>query len=157
VLEETSYLTLSDAAVDLLDELCPGEPAPAAPRFLRSLATEHPWIELAGPGEPAAGSAPAAVRFRSPLLRLAVLGYAWTEFDGMRPTLLAWLRRQAGHPDIEVRARAAHAAGLLAREDLQHGLHRYLVPWADSDSVALRRSAALALGVVGDLTQHNSL
>ncbi|MGH3852120.1 MAG: hypothetical protein ACRDR6_01200 [Pseudonocardiaceae bacterium] len=156
LLEESSFLTVSDAAVRLYLALSSESNPPPTLRFRCTLAASQPWIELTEPDvAPAAGPPVAAtVRFRSPLLAAAVLTYAWNEFDGMRPALLAWLQRLVGDPDVEVRARAATAAGILAAGDFQHALHRYLLPWAQSRLPTLRQSAALALGVVGAVPSH---
>jgi hypothetical protein len=147
VLEESSYLTLSDAAVALFEALAPAQESPPPLRFRRRLAAEQPWLELA------AGS-PAVVRFRSPQMQSVVLDYAWYELDGMRPALQSWLRNMVAHPDVEVRARAATAAGMLAVQDFQHSLHRFIRPWASSRSFVIRHSAAIALSVIGAAPSH---
>lgn len=156
LLEDSSFLTVSDAAVKLYLALTSESNPPPTLRFRCTLAADQPWIELTEPDiAPAAGPPIAAtVRFRSPLLAAAVLTYAWNEFDGMRPALLAWLQRLVGDPDVEVRARAATGAGILAAGDFQHALHRYLLPWAQNRLPTLRQSAALALGVVGAVPSH---
>jgi hypothetical protein len=147
VLEESSYLTLSDAAVALFKALAPAQANPPPLRFRRRMAAEQPWIELA-PGSPA------VVRFRSPLMQSVVLDYAWYELDGMRPALQKWLRDMAAHPDVEVRARAAAAAGMIAVQDFQHALHHFIRPWASSTSFVIRHSAAVALSVIGTAPSH---
>lgn len=147
VLEESSYLTLSDAAVALFEALAPEQECPPPLRFRRRMAAEQPWIELT-PGSPA------VVRFRSPLMQSVVLDYAWYELDGMRPALQTWLRTMIAHPDVEVRARAATAAGMLAVQDFQHALHRFIRPWASSQSFIVRHSAAVALSVIGAAPNH---
>ncbi|HSV64692.1 MAG TPA: hypothetical protein VLJ59_02135 [Mycobacteriales bacterium] len=151
VLNDSSYLTLSDAAVELWRALTEEEKNPPRPRFRRALETEQPWIEVTDPVRSTDGSVhPETVRFRDSDLWLVVLGYAWKALDGIRPVLVDWLRGLVGHPDIEVSARAGMAAGVLAADDYQHTLHRLLVPWAGSRSSALRRTAAMALGIVVD-------
>jgi hypothetical protein len=85
----------------------------------------------------------------------AVLGYAWTGLDGRRSGIQEWLRRLITHPDIDVRARAAVAAGVIAWSDHDHAMHRYLRSWAGNSSTVVRQAAATALDVVGghpDLT-----
>ncbi len=151
-LEGSSYLTVSDAAVALYSALVPRTSVPPPLRLRRSLATAQPWITVAA--EPGAAAAPPTVRFRNQRSQPAVLAYAWTELDGMRPTLLAWLRELVAHADVEVRTRAAFAAGQLANDDLQHAMHHYLLPWAHADSPMLRRGAALALSVVATVPRH---
>lgn len=157
VLEECSYLTVSDAAGDLHRALA-GKSAEPATHFRRTLRNDHTWIELARPDRRVAGRSPVdeVVRFRNRGLRFAVLTHAWHELDGMRPAIQEWLRGMAGHSDVEVRARAATAAGVLASGDFQHALHGFLLPWASSDSPSERQSAALALGVVGVRPEHTS-
>lgn len=155
VLEESSYLTVTDAAIDLNQALSGGS-GQTGLRYRRALLADHTWIELV-PGEPGqsgGGQFGEVVRFRGQGLQPAVLTRVWHELDGMRPKILEWLRGLAGHPDVEVRARAAAAAGILAAADFQHALHRYLLPWASGRSAAERLSAALALGVVGMLPRH---
>ncbi|MCT2587873.1 hypothetical protein [Actinophytocola gossypii] len=153
VLEESSYLTVSDAAVRLarsfVDEL-----DDEALRYRRALVADHSWIELAPPDPDGGSAVREVVRFRGPRLQQAVLSHAWYELDGMRTKILAWLADLAGHSDVEVRARAATAAGMLAVLDFQHALHRYLLPWAKSTDPARRHSVAIALGVAGRLDQH---
>lgn len=155
VLEGCGYLTVSDAAGDLHRALA-GKSAEPATHFRRTLRTAHTWIQLARPERGDGGGAPVdeVVVFRNPYLRLAVLTHAWHELDGMRPAIQEWLRRMAGHSDVEVRARAATAAGVLASGDFQHSLHGLILPWAGSDSGSERQSAALALGVVGSQAVH---
>ena len=148
VLDGSSYLTVSDAAIELLEELSTVTGAPV--RFLPRLADDHRWLRLVSPE---AGTAE-AVRFRNPRVGPEIIRYAWTEFDGWRAPFLGWLRGLVAHADIEVRARAAAAVGQIAGEDLGHARHRYLVPWARSRSGAVRQSAALALGVVGVDPRH---
>lgn len=145
VLEGCGYLTVSDSAADLHRELA-GKAAEPVTHMRRLLRSDHPWIELVTGTGPVAGE---IVRFRNADLRLTVLSHAWHELDGMRDAIQRWLRDLAGHSDVEVRARAATAAGFLARGDFQHALHTYLLQWAGSDVPEERHSAALALGVVG--------
>lgn len=159
VLENSSFLTVSDAAVELYRALGQGSRAPSTLKFRRALAVEQPWIELTAPQQSPAGGGPPvpeAVRFRNPLLWRAVLAYTWTELDGMRPLLLTWLQSLVGHPDVEARARAATAAAVLAAGDFQYALHRYLLPWASAESQILRQSTALTLGVIGAIPEHTS-
>ncbi|MFL6076938.1 MAG: hypothetical protein ACJ73S_26390 [Mycobacteriales bacterium] len=150
----TSYLTVADAAVALHRVLWPPARDEELPplRFRRRMAVEQPWLEVDTTG----GSGVPVVRFRNPLLQQAVLEYAWTDLDGQRDGLLAWLGRLATHPDLEVRARAAVAAGVIAGTDLNHAVHRLLRPWAEGTSAALRQAAALALGVVGSRAGYAS-
>lgn len=153
VLDESSYLTVSDGAVDLFTALAPEQLSPPPLRYRRRLSAEHPWIEMVR--DPAGGPAnPPVVRFRSSQIQPAVLDFAWNELDGMRPALQSWLRRMVAHEDVEVRARAAAAAGTLARNDFQYALHRFILPWAGGRSFVVRRSAALALSVVGADADH---
>ncbi|MEV0386334.1 hypothetical protein [Nonomuraea sp. NPDC050643] len=148
-LDDATYLTVSDAAAQLYDLLTPPAEAPPDLRFREQIGSEHPWIHLSlGSGKAPDDAAP-RVRYLNPLVRQAVLGYAWTYLDGQRSALLAWIRRLVAHPDIGVRARASVAAGVIAWSDYDHALHRYLRPWARHSSVVLRQSAATALDVVG--------
>ncbi|WP_148082024.1 hypothetical protein [Streptomyces botrytidirepellens] len=151
VLEGSSYLTVADAAVELRAALAPAEDAPPDVRFRERLGHEQPWIELTanetGAAVPPVG--PPRVRFRSALLQQVVLAYAWTSLDGRRAAILTWLRRLLTHADIEVRARASVAAGVLAWADHHYALHRFLRTWAGSTSWPVRQAAATALGVAG--------
>ncbi|HEU5470840.1 MAG TPA: hypothetical protein VFV67_09320 [Actinophytocola sp.] len=144
-LEGSSYLNVADAAVGLCRELGAG-PAGMGLRYFRRLLAERSWIEHAAQPD---GSA--AVRFRHDKLRHVVLALSWFELDGARSKILQWLTGLADHPDVEVRARAAGAAGILAMRDFEHSLHRYLVPWGSSRSVQLRQSAAQGMNVVGSV------
>ena len=152
VLEDSSYLTISDAAAALYVWLFPDLEEPPPLRFRRALEDQQQWIQLAVPVEPATpygDPSPELLRFRSPRLRAAVLQHAWNWMDGMRPALTGWLRELARHPDVEVRARAAATTGLLATLDFSYVLHRFVYPWAVSPSPATRACAALALAVPG--------
>ncbi|MEU8887595.1 hypothetical protein [Streptomyces sp. NPDC048442] len=158
VLEDSSYLTVADAAVALRTALAPSSATEVPPdlRFRDRLSEEQPWIELAHPepAHPESGrlhpaGGPPTVRFRSTLLRQVVLVYAWTTLDGCRAAVLTWLRRLLTHADLEVRARAAVAAGVLAWADHHYAVHRFLKSWAGSTSWPLRQAAATALGVAG--------
>ncbi|MFG2648346.1 hypothetical protein [Streptomyces sp. NPDC048436] len=148
VLEDSRYLTVADAAMALYKALAPEGPAPPDIRFRDRLGHEQPWIELVFAKE-AGFPGPPRVRFRSSLLRHVVLAYAWTTLDGRREAVLGWLRRLLGHADLEVRAQAAVAAGMLARADHHYAVHRYLKSWAGSTSWPIRQAAATALGVAG--------
>ncbi|MGA5196662.1 hypothetical protein [Streptomyces exfoliatus] len=144
VLEESGYLTVAEAAVKLRAALAMPEPAPPDVRFRDRLGDEQQWIRL-----DADGFGPARVRFRSPILGQVVLVYAWTGLDGWREPLLSWLRGLLDHGDLEVRARAAVAAGILAWADHHYAVHRFLTTWAASTSWPLRQAAVTALGVAG--------
>ncbi|MBN6039295.1 hypothetical protein [Amycolatopsis sp. 195334CR] len=145
-LEESSYLNVADAAVALSRQIGNGT-AKLTPRYLRKLMAERSWIEyLEQPGE---SYRPSILRFRHAELRPSVLALIWFELDGARDKILPWLTNLAEHADVEVRARAAVAAGILAASDFEHGVHRYLRPWAAHKSPTLRQSAALGLNVAG--------
>ncbi|MFG1944866.1 hypothetical protein [Nonomuraea sp. NPDC048826] len=156
VLEDATYLTVSDAATALHERLAPPAEAPADLRFRERLESDHPWLEVSLGSGTVAGDVAPRVRYRNPLVRQAVLGYAWTSLDGRRLALLGWIRKLVTHPDIDVRARASVAAGVLAWSDYDHAVHRYLRQWAEDGSLVLRQSAATALDVAGghpDLTE----
>lgn len=150
VLEESSYLTVAEAAVKLHTALTPPEPAPPDLRFADRLGYEQQWIRLdstrSGPFD---AGGPPRVRFRGALLGQAVLLHAWSTLDGRREAFLEWLRRLLGHRDLEVRARASVAAGVLAWADHHYAVHRFLTGWAGSTSWPQRQAAATALGVAG--------
>ncbi|MFI1617155.1 hypothetical protein ACH4VT_09265 [Streptomyces lydicus] len=154
VLEESSYLTVAEAAVKLHTALTPPEPAPPDLRFADRLGHEQQWIRLdsTGSGRFGAGGPP-RVRFRGALLGQAVLVHAWSTLDGRREAFLEWLRRLLGHRDLEVRARASVAAGVLAWADHHYAVHRFLTGWAGSTSWPQRQAAATALGVAGSRTE----
>jgi len=142
VLDGCSYLTVSDGALRLLAQLTPAEPPPVDLRFHERLGGEQPWLEVV-----AAPGTAATVRFRSPLVPPALLGDAWVRLDGMRGGVLNWLRGLLNHPDLEVRARAAVAAGVIAWQDPGHAIHGYLRTWSGSESLSVRRAGATALAV----------
>ncbi|MFJ9855365.1 hypothetical protein [Streptomyces sp. NPDC101150] len=150
VLEESSYLTVAEAAMKLHTALTPPEPAPPDVRFADRLGHEQQWIRLDSAGSGPLGSGgPPRVRFRGALLSQAVLLHAWSTLDGRREAFLEWLRRLLGHRDLEVRARASVAAGVLAWADHHYAVHRFLTAWAGSTSWSQRQAAATALGVAG--------
>lgn len=146
VLEECGYLTVADAAVTLRAALTEPELAPPDLRFGDRLGYEQQWIRLVVPAE---GFGAPRVRFRNVLLGQVILAYAWNLLDGRRDAVLDWLRRLLSHRDLEVRARASVAAGVLALADPHYAVHRFLTSWAGSTSWPLRQAAATALGVAG--------
>lgn len=150
VLEGASYLNVSDAAMSLYRKIGGGAGA-LTPRYLRGLIAARGWIEYVQPDDPVE---PAVVRFRRENLRQVVLTRIWFELDGVRSRVLDWLTKLAGHADVEVRARAAVAAGALATKDFEHGLYTYLQPWGNTDSALLRQSAAKGLNVAGRVSGH---
>lgn len=158
-LEDASYLTVSDAAMDLNGLLVSTQDVAFDPRFRDRLSSNHPWLEvsvLSGENDYGAMLTVPRVRFRDPLVQQAVLGYAWSYLDGFRPALQKWLRRLVTHPSVEVRARTSVAAGVIAWSDYDYAMHRYLRSWAGSQQKVLRQAAATAVDVAGthpDLTE----
>ncbi|MFI9239947.1 hypothetical protein [Streptomyces sp. NPDC053079] len=150
VLEDSGYLTVAEAAVKLCAALTPPDLAPPDLRFRDRLGYEQHWIQLqAADSGPAVATGPMRVRFRNALLGQVILVYAWSTLDGRRDAVLEWLRRLLSHSDLEVRARAAVAAGVLTWADHHYATHRFLTTWAGSTSWPLRQAAATALGVAG--------
>jgi hypothetical protein len=154
VLDGSSYLTVSDATVELYRLLVPRTAVPPDLQ-LTALLPIQPWLKRVA-ANPESLTAPPVVRFCDPDMATAVLKYAWNRLDGMRPTLLKWLTGLVAHPDVEVRARAATMAGVLAADDFQHAVQRYLRPWAVHTSPQLRGGAALALSVVATFERHTA-
>ncbi|WP_405858649.1 hypothetical protein OG361_30645 [Streptomyces sp. NBC_00090] len=144
VLEDSGYLTVAEAAVKLRAALATPEPSPPDVRFRDRLGDEQQWIRLDNDG-----LGPTRVCFRNAMVGQVVLIYAWTGLDGWREPMLSWLRRLLDHSDLEVRARAAVAAGVLAWADHHYAVHRFLTTWAAESSWPLRQAAATALGVAG--------
>ncbi|MFF7189031.1 hypothetical protein ACFZAR_28120 [Streptomyces sp. NPDC008222] len=149
VLEESTYLTVADAAVQLRTRLAAPEPAPPDLRFGDRIGHEQQWIRLELPEDDGSPAGAPRVRFRSALLGQAILAYAWNALDGRRDAVLGWLRRLVNHQDLEVRARASVATGVLALADPHYAVHRFLREWAGGTSWPLRQAAATALGVAG--------
>ncbi|KZB88233.1 hypothetical protein [Amycolatopsis regifaucium] len=148
VLEDAGYLHVADAAIALYRQLSTSS-ATLTLRYLRRILAERGWLELVTP--PTGDGGVSRLRFRSAHLRVAVLGVTWVELDGARTKILEWLKGLAEHNDVEVRARTAQAAGILATNDFEHGLHKYLLPWAASKTAVLRQSAAHGLNVAGTI------
>ncbi len=148
VLEDAGYLHVADAAIALYRQLSTSS-ATLTLRYLRKILAERGWLELVTP--PAGDRGVSRLRFKSAHLRVAVLGVTWFELDGARAKILEWLKGLAEHNDVEVRARTAQAAGILATNDFEHGLHKYLLPWAASKTAVLRQSAAHGLNVAGTI------
>ncbi|GAA3569866.1 hypothetical protein GCM10022419_058450 [Nonomuraea rosea] len=156
VLDGATYLTVSDAAAALYERLELPVEAPFDLRFREHIATEHPWVQLTPCTGETPGDVAPRVRYDNPLVRQAVLGFAWTYLDGQRSALVKWMRQLVTHADIDVRARLSVAAGIIAWSDYSHALHRYLKSWAENPSLVVRQSAATALDVAGghpDLTE----
>lgn len=143
VLEGASYLSVADAAVHLYRELS-GSNGVTTPRYQRELRLERNWIKWA-PGADGGRT----VRFKHAGLRQEVLAVIWFEYDGARSAIVGWLKDLVDDTDVEVRARAAQAAGILARNDFTHGMHLYLGSWAADGSPRLRQSAATGLNIAG--------
>ncbi|ATY09100.1 hypothetical protein CU254_00310 [Amycolatopsis sp. AA4] len=152
VLENASYLHVADAAIALHRQLSNGSSATLTLRYLRKIVAERSWLEL--DSDEAGGSA--SLRFKSVRLRVAVLRILWLELDGAREKILTWLKNLADHTNVDVRARAAHAAGILANTDFEHGVHGYLLHWATSESPLLQQSAAYGLNVAGTQSPGNA-
>ncbi|WP_146778788.1 hypothetical protein [Actinomadura craniellae] len=151
VLEDSGYLTVSDAAVGLYKMLTPESDHPPDLRFRDRLGSDHSWLELAQHPRDGANRVSTGlpqVRFRNRHVRQAVLGYAWTYLDGARSVILRWIRGLLVHRDVQVRARAAVAAGIIAWSDHDHALQRYLRPWAGDSSRPVREGAGTALEIV---------
>jgi hypothetical protein len=148
VLDEAGYLKVADAAVSLYKRLSGSRSAPLSLRYMRRLLSEHTWIQLV-PSED--NSRAPTVRFRHTRVRPAILGIIWCEYDGIRDKVLAWLKELAVHTDVEIRAGAAQAVGILAQQDFQHGVHAYLQPWGWDESRLLRQTAAQGLNIAGIL------
>lgn len=145
VLDNAGYLKVADAAVSLYRRLSGGT-APMTLRYTKQLLAEHSWIQRV-PSEDHR-RAP-TLRFRHARVRPAVLGVIWCDYDGARGHVLDWLRELAEHTDVEIRAGAAQAIGILAQQDFQHGVHKYLQPWGRESSERLRQTAARGLNVAG--------
>jgi hypothetical protein len=148
VLHDARYLIVSDAAVALYHLLTEEREAPPPLRFQESLPTAHPWIVLAEPEDGSPGHP--RVRFREPRTQQAVLVHAWNHLDGQRSSLVRWLRQLVTHQDVDVQARACVATAVIAAQDLDHALHRFLEGWAGNTSARSRRAAATVLGVVSE-------
>jgi hypothetical protein len=146
VLDNAGYLKVADAAVALYQRLSGS--APMSLRYTQRLLTEHTWIQRV-PSEDQR-RAP-TLRFRHARVRPAVLGVVWCDYDGARAKVLDWLKELAVHADVEIRAGAAQAIGILAQQDFQHGVHAYLQPWGRDGSRLLRQTAAQGLNVAGVL------
>lgn len=148
VLEGSSFLKVADASVKLYRSLSNAS-GTTTPRYLRQLGAERTWIALDRPSE-----GPQVLRFRRPGLPGAVLATVWSEMDGAREKILAWLTELCRSTDVEVRTRAAGAAGMLATADFEHGLHSYFLPWAEDRSIWLQQSAASGIGFAGSTGGH---
>ncbi|HWM01107.1 MAG TPA: hypothetical protein VNP92_02105, partial [Actinophytocola sp.] len=148
VLDNAGYLKVADAAVSLYTRLTGGTGAPLSLRYTQQLLAEHSWIHLVPADD--RRHAP-TLRFRHARVRPAVLGVVWCEYDGARRKVLEWLKDLAVHPDVEIRAGAAQAVGILAQQDFQHSVYAYLQPWGRDGSVLLRQTAAQGLNVAGVL------
>jgi hypothetical protein len=143
VLEGATYLSVADAAVTLYRQISSSSGV-LTPRYLRALRGKRDWITFDGQ----------ELRFKHARLRQVVLAVVWSELDGARDKILSWLKDLASHTDVEVRARAAQAAGILAGNDFEHAVHRYLLPWGADSSPVLQQSAAIGLNVAATLPEH---
>jgi hypothetical protein len=154
VLEGSSYLKVADAGVALYRALSSASGA-TTPRYLRRLGAERGWIEPCR--QPADPEGPQVLRFQHAGLPGAVLATVWSELDGAREKILHWLTDLAKSTDVEIRTRAAGAAGMLATADFEHGLHSYFLPWATDQSIWLRQSAASGIGFAGNTGGHSDI
>lgn len=87
------------------------------------------------------------IAFDNPAFQPAVLGFVWDEFDALRSPLLQWLL-SFGQAPFYLRARAATAAGELAKHDFVTVLDSVVRPWANSNIGRARDAAALTLGIL---------
>jgi hypothetical protein len=85
------------------------------------------------------------LRYLDPLFPSWVLRHVWDEHDSARPHVVTWLHGLGGHPNPDVRVRAASAVGVLATRAFDFVLPRIIGPWAREDDGDLRDSAAIAL------------
>lgn len=83
-------------------------------------------------------------RYPQRLLRLL-----WDDYPGMHPVLMIWLRKLATDRDPRVRARAAAAAGMMAKVDFHRTYEQVLRPWAVSWRTDDRQAAVAALWLPG--------
>lgn len=148
VLEDSSYLTVADAANRLLRDIELYPRARTSIRFQRDVLAQHTLVKAYSAEIDKSADAPRTMRFRNTLVQPAVLEYLWMQFDDVRPALLTWLSELISQRNTEVRARAATAAGMLALQDLEYALDRFLTHWASSKEYARRQAAAIALGFV---------
>ncbi|OHV28631.1 hypothetical protein CC117_30215 [Parafrankia colletiae] len=148
-LDGASYLPVSDAGMLLYRMLSPtGVDDHADVRFRDHAARYERWIEIAPKSDDGPAPGPPRIRYRAPAVQQAVLGYAWTYFDGRRDAIEDWLLTLATHRNTDVRTRAAAAAGMIAWHDCDHAMDRFLRPLAASTSPPARQAAAVALQVV---------
>lgn len=82
----------------------------------------------------------------TPLVR-AILDVVWHEYPLIVEALLLWILEAGDDRDADVRVRVAFAAGQLAEYDFTTVRGRLLLPWAKSERVGPRGTAAFALGV----------
>jgi hypothetical protein len=87
------------------------------------------------------------IEFDNPLFQPVILRFCWLNYDRLREPLVSWLHRLGLHPSIEVRARAAAAAGELSKYDVAYLRGQVLLPWAKHEKAEVRRATAFALGV----------
>ncbi|MCW2935648.1 MAG: hypothetical protein JWM19_6610 [Actinomycetia bacterium] len=144
----SSYIAVADAAAALYDGLKGFRVRHERQDFWSKLA-EEPWLEIASEVHPTPlGPLPVeVVRFRNERVQTAMLEYAWRRVDGMRLATCAWLRALGGTTSIEIMARAAATAGIVALWDFQYALDNILLGWAASKVNHEREAAALALSI----------
>jgi hypothetical protein len=87
------------------------------------------------------------IKLQNSSFQPAILSYVWHEYNRLREPLLIWLHELGASSSVEVRSRAAAAAGELSKYDFLAVLDIVLRPWANSQDKRLRKLAALSLSV----------
>lgn len=87
------------------------------------------------------------VVLQSQALQAAVLDYVWNNFDQLGQLLLTWLQGLGHNPYLDIRLRAAAAAGELSKHDFGAVRKNVLIPWAQHSHNNVRRLVGFSLGI----------
>ncbi|MEV6155441.1 hypothetical protein AB0L53_34380 [Nonomuraea sp. NPDC052129] len=130
VLNELPLVTVSRAAA-LLGELVHPSPVPQDNTGPPSWEWLPDWLQFAQ-ADCSSGENSTRVCLRRPRLAAAILEVIWQEGQSIRDPVLAWLTQLSGHPDRDVRIKAAHAIGRIAAYDFKMVETEFLRRWSRS-------------------------
>ncbi|MFB4294858.1 hypothetical protein ACBI99_45015 [Nonomuraea sp. ATR24] len=130
VLNELPLVTVSRAAA-LLGELVHPSPAPQKNTGPPSWEWLPEWLQFAQ-ADCSSGENTTRVCLRRPRLAAAILEVIWQEGQSIRDPVLTWLTQLSGHPDRDVRIKAAHAIGRISAYDFKMVETEFLRRWSRS-------------------------
>lgn len=159
VFNGTSYETIDRAKTELfelLDPPRPPQPPPKPdepPQPLPPVIPPRKSVRLRNARATETQESPAkpkVVKLDDPNLAYEALRFIWREYNDWHGYLIEWLTDYAAGQPVEIRMRAAVAAGVLAKEDYVVVRNRLLLCWvnAEQNGDQYRAAVGMALGCV---------